>query len=84
MEKQHRFGRIELWETNHPEIEGVQKWMIRKGLNTLHSISLWNQRDWQDWKISTIPANLEVQWRKLRQLIKGATPMSYDEEDDFL
>lgn len=58
--------------------------MRGKGVNTLHSISLWNQREWQDWQILTIPTNLEVQWNKLRQLLKGAAPINYDEEDDFL
>lgn len=84
---------ISIWEDRimgkeslktHPKIEGIQKWMIGKGLNTLHSISLWNQREWQDWKILTISPNLEVQWIKLRQLLKGAAPINYDEEDDFL
>ena len=68
----------------HSEIEGIQKWMRGKGLNTLHSISLWNQRDWQEWKALTISANPKVQWSKLRQLLKGAAPINYEEEDDFL
>ncbi len=68
----------------HPEIEGIQGWMKGKGINTLFSISLWNQKDWQDWKLSTLPANLEGQWRKIRQLLKGAAPINYDEEDGCL
>ena len=48
---------ISIWEDiimgkeplkTHPEIEGIQEWMRGKGLNTLHSISLWNQKEWQD------------------------------------
>lgn len=58
--------------------------MRGKGLNTIHSISLCNQREWQEWKNLTIPATLTVKWVKLRQLLKWAAPISYDEEDDFL
>jgi len=32
----------------HLEIEDIQEWLKGKGLNTLHSISLWNQKEWQD------------------------------------
>ena len=66
------------------EIEGIQEWMKGKGINTLFSISLWNQKDWQVWNLSTIPANLEGQWRKIRQFLEGAAPINYDEEDGYL
>jgi len=48
---------ISIWEDkimgkeplqNHLEIEDIQEWMKGKGFNTLHSISLWNQKEWQD------------------------------------
>lgn len=68
----------------HPEIEDIQEWMKGKGFNTLHSISLWNQKEQQDWKISAIPADLEGKWSKIRQLLKGAAPIHHDEEDDYL
>ena len=66
------------------EIEDIQEWMKGKGYNTLHSISLWNQKEWQDWKISAVPADLEGQWIKIRELLKGAAPIHHDEEDEYL
>jgi len=69
---------------DNPEIEGIQEWMKGKGFNTLHSISLWNQKEWQEWKIPAIPANLDGQWNKIRQHLKGSTPIHFDEEYNYL
>lgn len=66
---------------NHLETEGIQEWMKGKGFNTLHSISLWNQKEWQEWKI---PANFEGKWNKIRQHLKGVAPIHYDEENNYL
>ena len=66
---------------DHTEIEGIQEWIKGKGFNTLHTISSWNQKE---WKIPAIPANLEGQWNQIRKLLKGATPIHYDEEDNYL
>ena len=43
---------------NLPEVEGIQEWLKENGYNTLHSISLWNQKEWHKWKIPSIPVNL--------------------------
>jgi len=50
----------------HPETKDIQEWMKDKGFSTLHSISLWDQKEWQDWKSLTILIDLEGQWSKIR------------------
>jgi len=83
---------ISIWEDRimgkeplqtHPEIEDIQEWMKDKGFNTLHSISLWNQKEWQDWKRLAISTDLEGKWSKIRQLLKGLMPIHFDEEDAY-
>ena len=69
---------------DHPEMDGIQEWMRGKGFNTLHSISLWNQKEWKEWKRPAIRANMEGQWNKLKQHLKGASPIHRDEEDNYL
>jgi len=69
---------------NLSEVEGIQEWLKENGYNTIHSISLWNQKQWQEWKIPAIPVNLEGQWKKIKQHLKGAAPTHYDEEDNYL
>jgi len=58
--------------------------MAERRLNTLHSISTWDQHNWHEWQIPTIPINLKVQWEKLNHHLKGAAPISIEEEDDYV
>lgn len=41
------------------DLPGIQKWMAVRGLNTLHSISAWDQQIWHEWQIPTTPINLK-------------------------
>jgi len=68
----------------HSDTKDIQEWMKDKGFNTLHSISLWDQKEWQDWKILAILIDLEGQWSKIRQLLKEAALIHFDEEDAYL
>lgn len=65
------------------DLQGIQIWMTERGLNTLHSISTWDQQTWHEWQVTTIPLNLKGQWEKLKHHLKGVEPISIEEEDDF-
>lgn len=62
----------------------LQSWMAERGLNSLHSISAWDQNIWLEWKIPLIPSNLKGQWEKLKLQLAGAAPIKNEEEDDFV
>lgn len=64
-------------------LEDIQIQMNERGLNTLHSISKWEKRNWQEWNTIRIPPNLKGQWDNLRKHLKGTTPTSIQEEDTF-
>jgi len=55
--------------------------MKERGLKTLHSISKWEQRNWQEWHTTRFSPNLKGQWDNLRKNLKGAAPTSIEEED---
>lgn len=64
--------------------EDIKNWMQDRGITTLHSISRWENRTWQDWYIPSIPPNLKSQWDNLVHHLKGSSPTSMEEEDTIV
>lgn len=64
--------------------EDIQNWMKSRGFTTLYSISSWENRNWQEWYIPSIPQNLKGQWDSLPHHLKGVAPTSMEEEDTFV
>lgn len=65
-------------------LKGLQCWMEEKRINTLYSISEWDQENWLRWKTPTIPTRLKSQWEKLKTHFSGAAPINREEQDDFI
>ena len=61
----------------------MQSWMEEKNLNTLYSISQWDQNIWLKWKMPTIPQRLKRQWEALKILLAGVAPINKQEQDEY-
>lgn len=66
------------------DLIGLETWMVERGLDFSYSISAWDQNNWLEWKIPLIPKHLKGQWEKLKLHLTGATPISSEEEDEFM
>jgi len=65
-------------------LRGLHFSMEERRINTLYSISQWDQDNWLGWKIPTIPKRLKSQWEKLKSHLSGAAPINREDQDDFV
>lgn len=65
-------------------LRGLKNWMEEKHLNTLYSISEWEQNTWIKWRVSVLPPRLKSQWEDLKILLVGAAPINKEDQDGFV
>lgn len=66
-------------------IHPLKIWIKRKGILTLDQISSWNHHDksWDGWNPPALPPELLQQWNLLLHHLKGATLISFRQQDKF-
>lgn len=62
----------------------LQNWMEEKNLNTLYSISEWDQNTWIRWRVLALPPRLKSQWEALKIRLVGVVPINKDDQDEFV